>query len=144
MTTLDSQVPSVKAGAIISPIGHTALTGRLHRKWGVMTGFRHSYANFLPVPFTLEKGLQILYSRLWNKHGTSKSGLPFHIPAKNTEHSPVQSFQTYEPRGGKIWSHPQGWAERYTGDQEQRGNNIGLMPTFSSKGDLRTTSINCS
>lgn len=84
----------------------------------------------------------MLCSRLWNKRGTSKSGLPFHIPAKNTEHSPVQSSQTYEPRGGKIWSHPQGLAQRYTRDQEQRGNNIGLAPTFSSKGDLRTTSIN--
>lgn len=85
--------------------------GRLRSKLAVMPGSGLSCTSSLPTAFPWEKGLEMLCSCLWNKHGTSKSGL--------AGHSPLQSSQTYEPRGGRIWSHPQRWAWKYATDQNK-------------------------
>lgn len=108
----------VKVGANISPIGHTQTSEETpqkdrvmpgfrlrHRKLGVMPGFRLSGANSLPVLLTLEKGLEMLYNCLWNEDGTSKSGFPFHLPARNMSahlYNPLKHMSQGEVGYGHI------------------------------------------
>lgn len=72
----------------------------------------------------------MLQSCLWNQHRTSKSGPSSHTPARNIGSLPVRSYQTYEPRGGRIWTRPQGWAEKCTVDQERERRQQWINANF--------------